>query len=1103
MLVPDRVVFPGTGKAHGYVSMNLVQSDAVSKLYMSSRLNMEKDRCDKYMYFPYRRPLVVHKIEATANNRNSNRDFCFWEEKRNHHCCSGSTNIHSRLLPPCLRQQHQQQEQQHHHYTPPLRLVSTTTGSRKSGKMIRTGLLLLLSLLGLVHVAPVASSEEGDLPQPTEFRVRGRRNENRKNRELFKDELFLTFSDDGRSKTLDNFVLVMFDTPTELQIDAVRILRMAMNKFLLTEFNEIYTKEGNMVSSVGSEVLWDRSTTSNPGPRALQPVEVGREAEMQVTFKFDREPSPSRVDLEEKIREVMADLTTFVTNLTSFGHSDWADVTEAYRLEIGTDAPTATPADSKDGVEGPTGDAKPTSSDRGSDSVAAIIPSALVAATLITIIIFLLVQRRRRSGIDVFTRGGATTFAGVENDVYSFDRSLESARSPYEVVSVEETSPYEEKGQQVSASLSDSTDFNQDSTFCGLDYKHGNTIITNLTTVSAATDRASNNKDMQDHEQGRTNPGSSTFSYRQELPPSPYEQEDTPRDYEKTSGASQSRASFLFGDDRSRSAPNSPAIGARRDGGGARQESPFACYPSNPESDTAAGNSSHEVLADLEMFESKRAPSREASPQPAKVNKPTGSLYANLFSCNPTMPVLERETRDDREVKAAASNTSFLSCSPGVPTSYETPLTRNASDARITAGGGTPSAKSGHMVYDVNGRLVSLNDSAIQTSNSKPPVQSGSKSVPSSPERSRHRASMFRSLPGWRTNADYEDNLDQPPSTPGDDMENSLKEFKNTAFGGRYFPFTKSGGQKDGSDAYQTGAMSTDGARRHAGNIQGSDGSSMYQTGAVGSHSARRHAGNTGMDGTAMYQNDAMSDTRSGRRHVDKTNMDGTALYQENTMNPMEWSYNPTDNQSLGESPLSDQDGEVMPRQFLFGRRLSRSAKTNKSNPGEGSKTPHSHQTQRSSPASAASRNVISDLVWLEQKVAGVRQGAASDARDTNSVDSLSYVSDNRRLSDPSSQGSEIRTEKNESVMSSIVCRDCFAPPGKLHIVIHSTKDGPAVHTVKPGSSLEGHIFPGDLIISVDNVDTRSYSAEQVMKMMAAKSNQERKITVLHFDEED
>jgi C-terminal processing protease CtpA/Prc len=85
--------------------------------------------------------------------------------------------------------------------------------------------------------------------------------------------------------------------------------------------------------------------------------------------------------------------------------------------------------------------------------------------------------------------------------------------------------------------------------------------------------------------------------------------------------------------------------------------------------------------------------------------------------------------------------------------------------------------------------------------------------------------------------------------------------------------------------------------------------------------------------------------------------------------------------------------------------------------------------------------------------------------------------------------------------VKNIICRDCYAPPGKLHIVIHSTKDGPAVHTVKPGSSLEGHIFAGDLIIAVDNVDTRAYTAEQVMKMMAAKSSFERKITVLHVED--
>ena len=85
---------------------------------------------------------------------------------------------------------------------------------------------------------------------------------------------------------------------------------------------------------------------------------------------------------------------------------------------------------------------------------------------------------------------------------------------------------------------------------------------------------------------------------------------------------------------------------------------------------------------------------------------------------------------------------------------------------------------------------------------------------------------------------------------------------------------------------------------------------------------------------------------------------------------------------------------------------------------------------------------------------------------------------------------------------SRIVCRDCVAPPGRLNIVIHSTKDGPAIHAVRDGSSLEGEVFPGDLIISVDNIDTRTSTAEEVMTMMAARGDQERKITVLRFLEE-
>jgi hypothetical protein len=163
------------------------------------------------------------------------------------------------------------------------------------------------------------------------------------------------------------------------------------------------------------------------------------------------------------------------------------------------------------------------------------------------------------------------------------------------------------------------------------------------------------------------------------------------------------------------------------------------------------------------------------------------------------------------------------------------------------------------------------------------------------------------------------------------------------------------------------------------------------------------------------------------------------------------------------------------------------------------------------------SKKLITDLVWLEKKIAGATKNVKSTAPPLNDErevglptipdsDSISFNSKDANLANsPSTDSSSLELNsysgRPPKGLHSIVCRDCFAPPGKLKIVIHSTKDGPAVHTVKAGSSLEGHIFPGDLIISVDNVDTRSYTAEQVMKMMTARTKFERKITVLHFDQ--
>jgi hypothetical protein len=247
------------------------------------------------------------------------------------------------------------------------------------------------------------------------------------------------------------------------------------------------------------------------------------------------------------------------------------------------------------------------------------------------------------------------------------------------------------------------------------------------------------------------------------------------------------------------------------------------------------------------------------------------------------------------------------------------------------------------------------------------------------------------------------------------------------------------------------------------------------------------------------------------RRHAGNAmGQDGSALYQANAMHPLDWSYKSADIQSVGDSTLSEVEGSSNARHFAYDGKLSAKSPTSYASQADSYKTKDTRDS---------GQHLISDLVWLEKKIAKNRGGGndpyatamsrGEDSPALDRADSLSYQSnDNEGFVSPSSNGDHsgdepsMMTGVNNSVMSSIVCQDVYAPPGKLHIVIHSTKDGPAVHTVKEGSSLEGHLFSGDLIIAVDNVDTRGYTAEQVMKMMASRSAFDRKITVLHFDEE-
>jgi hypothetical protein len=530
--------------------------------------------------------------------------------------------------------------------------------------------------------------------------------------------------------------------------------------------------------------------------------------------------------------------------------------------------------------------------------------------------------------------------------------------------------------------------------------------------------------------------------------------------------------------------------------------SPFNCNPIYPKD---AKSSSERNAGAVDEFQTPKASDNNAGTHnSAKVSrKPQGST-----------PILGDFTPNSQSVYT-----------PGVSSTMETPLQRNttstqssaatSAEARLTSRSSSPAqvqlewdndveapgtvgamaAKATTMLGGAFGdggvTMGSRSRASAMDGGSKPGTPRSSRSAigsrsttpngsrtttptkdqsPGSPQGNRLGRHWLRGgIPGMATSPppgseDYIDNLSRP-STPGGEFNTSLQ---GSDYAPEYgcLPFGRLVDRAPKADDPEAEDLEHHGGRRHAGNKLGGDGSAMYQT---------------------------------------------------NAMHPLDWSYKSADIASIGESTISEHDGAAMPSKFIFSRREDRA----KTSPGGEPKTPMSESSARTGGTTkgtnesshSASRQLINDLVWLEKKIADVRHTSSSALVSSGrpaieATDSLSYVSNDDACISSSSNDSQddedptVCTNKNDSVMSSIVCRDCYAPPGKLHIVIHSTKDGPAVHTVKEGSSLEGHIFPGDLIISVDNVDTRSYTAEQVMKMMAAKGDRERKITVLHFEED-
>ena len=101
----------------------------------------------------------------------------------------------------------------------------------------------------------------------------------------------------------------------------------------------------------------------------------------------------------------------------------------------------------------------------------------------------------------------------------------------------------------------------------------------------------------------------------------------------------------------------------------------------------------------------------------------------------------------------------------------------------------------------------------------------------------------------------------------------------------------------------------------------------------------------------------------------------------------------------------------------------------------------------------------------------------------------------------PSNLRDSFEEKSRSTATPPIKTRVVLAPSGKLGIVIDTTIDGPVVHHVNNASALKGKIFPGDLIVAIDNVDTRAMSASAITGLMIKTAKQKRRLTVLGAQE--
>ena len=102
----------------------------------------------------------------------------------------------------------------------------------------------------------------------------------------------------------------------------------------------------------------------------------------------------------------------------------------------------------------------------------------------------------------------------------------------------------------------------------------------------------------------------------------------------------------------------------------------------------------------------------------------------------------------------------------------------------------------------------------------------------------------------------------------------------------------------------------------------------------------------------------------------------------------------------------------------------------------------------------------------------------------------------------PSSVSSSVDSMNLEPILqnSQYDLKECIAPAGPLGVIVDTTPNGPLIHAIKDNSPLKGKVEPGDIIIAVDDCNTRHMTAASLTRLVGKKSQQSRrKILLLRY----